>query len=227
MFNVTKEWSESYPNAHAGILVMGNVENPGVHSGLENRKQTLEMDLRAQFTGQDPHVLETLAPILAYNAYYKKFNKTYHVQGQLASIIFKAKTIPSQAALVEAMFMAELKNGLLTAGHDLDQLRLPVTLSIASGNEHYTLLRGQDQVTKAGDMLMTDQAGVISSIVYGPDQRTQINAATKNALFAVYAPGGVDTQAIQSHLQDIRDFVLVIAPQAKVRALEIYGALGA
>ena len=128
------------------------------------------------------------------------------------------------AALVEAMFMAELKNGLLTAGHDLDQLKLPVILSIASGNEHYTLLRGQDQVTKAGDMLMTYQAGVISSIVYGPDQRTQINAATKNVLFAVYAPDGVEIQAIQTHLQDIRDLVLVFAPQAKVQSLQIYAA---
>jgi DNA/RNA-binding domain of Phe-tRNA-synthetase-like protein len=223
MFSVTKEFSERYPTAHAGILVMENVENPSTHPALEERKQALEKQLRDRYSGQDPHCLETLAPISAYNAYYKQFNKTYHVQGQLVSVIYKEKPIPSVAALVEAMFMAELKNGLLTAGHDLDQLRLPVTLSAANGDEKYTLLRGQDQVTKAGDMFMADQAGVISSILYGPDQRTQINSNTKNVMFTVYAPDGIDTQSIQAHLQDIRDFVLIVSPDAKLKALQIFG----
>ncbi|MGD0707126.1 MAG: phenylalanine--tRNA ligase beta subunit-related protein [Anaerolineaceae bacterium] len=224
MFDITQEWSTSYPNAHAGILVMEQVENPATHSELEVRKQALENDLRAHFAGQDPHALEALAPIPAYSAYYKRFNKTYHVLGQLVSVVFKGKPIPSVASLVEAMFMAELKNRLLTAGHDLDQLRLPVALNVARGDEHYTLLRGQDQVLKAGDMMMADQAGIISSIVYGPDQRTQISAGTKNVLFAVYAPEGIDPQTIEAHLQDIRDLVLVVSPSATVKLLQVFGA---
>jgi hypothetical protein len=34
-------------------------------------------------------------------------------------VALKGKAIPRQAALVEAMFMAELENLILTAGHDL------------------------------------------------------------------------------------------------------------
>ena len=180
--------------------------------------------LRAQFAGQDRPALETFGPIPAYTAYYKRFNKTYHVQAQLASILFKGKSIPSVAALVEAMFMAEVKNALLTAGHDLDRLQLPITLGVARGEERYRLLRGQEQGCKAGDMMMADQAGVISSIVYGPDERTQITAATHNVLFAVYAPVGIDAEAVQAHLQDIRDYVLVVAPAAEVRSLRVAGA---
>lgn len=45
---------------------------------------------------------------------------------------------PSVAALVEAMFIAELKNLLLTAGHDLDAVELPLKLDIARGGERYT-----------------------------------------------------------------------------------------
>ena len=140
---------------------------------------------------------------------------------QLASIAFKRKAIPSVAALVEAMFMAEVKNCLLTAGHDLDRLQLPLTVGLAGGEESYTLLRGQPQGLKAGDMFMADRAGVISSILYGPDERTQITAATHNVLFAVYAPAGVDVQAVQDHLRDIRDYVLLVAPAAQVKALEV------
>jgi DNA/RNA-binding domain of Phe-tRNA-synthetase-like protein len=72
--------------------------------------------------------------------------------------------------------------------------------------------------------MMADQAGVISSVIYGPDQRTQISAATKNVLFAVYALAGIDTKTVQTHLQDIRDLVLIFSPQVKVQVLQVFGA---
>ena len=223
MFNVADLWKTTYPDAHAGILVMRGVDNPSTHTELENRKKDLEAQLRAQFGGQDRKALEAIPTVAAYNAYYKKFKKTYQVQGQLESVAFKERPIPSVAALVEAMFMAEIKNLLLTAGHDLDQLKLPVTLDVASGNETYTLLRGQEQTLKAGDMFMSDQEGVVASVVYGPDLWTQITAATRNVLFAVYAPAGIPREAVQAHLQDIRDYVLIVSPSAEVEMLQVFG----
>jgi len=223
MFDVTDIWRTTYPDAHAGILVIRNVHNPSAHSELESRKKELETQLRTQYSGQARKGIEAIPAITAYNAYYKQFKKTYHVQAQLESILFKDRSIPSVAALVEAMFMAEIKNLLLTAGHDLDKLQLPVTLSIAKGDENYTLLRGQEQALKAGDMFMADQTGVISSIIYGPDQRTQITAATRNVLFAVYAPAGISPEAVQAHLQDIRDFVFIVSPDATVEKLQVFG----
>lgn len=62
----------------------------------------------------------------AYAAYYKKFKKSYHVLAQLESVIFNGRWLPNTAALVAAMCMAELKNMLLIAGHDLDKITLPV-----------------------------------------------------------------------------------------------------
>jgi DNA/RNA-binding domain of Phe-tRNA-synthetase-like protein len=94
------------------------------------------------------------------------------------------------------MFMAEVQNMLLTAGHDFESLELPITLDVSRGDERYTLLRGQEQILKPGDMLMADRAGIISSILYGPDQRTQIKSSTRNVMFAVYAPQGIDEQAV-------------------------------
>jgi DNA/RNA-binding domain of Phe-tRNA-synthetase-like protein len=224
MFNVSEAWMVTYPDAHAGILTMQGVSNPATHPELESLKQDLESRLRAQFAGQDRSALDTFAAIPAYTAYYKQFKKTYPVQAQLESIAFKGKSLPSVAALVEAMFMAEIKNLLLTAGHDFDRLQLPVTLGVASGDESYTLLRGQEQTSKAGDMLIADQCGVISSIVYGPDQRTQISPETVNVLFAVYAPAGIEPSTVRAHLEDIRDNVLVVAPDAGVQTLQVFGA---
>ena len=225
MFQVSQNWKKAYPRALAGILAMRGVVNPPFHPGLEAQKQHLQDSLRLRFSGMDREAIAALPTIQAYTAYYKKFNKTYHVQLQLESVVFKGKSLPSVAALVEAMFMAEIDNLLLTAGHDLDTLQLPITLDVSEGNEHYMLLRGQAQTLKSGDMFMADQAGVISSILYGPDQRTQIKAGTCNVLFAVYAPPGIEAQVIQKHLDDIQNNVLLVSPQARTERLVVYSAI--
>ena len=65
--------------------------------------------------------------------------------------------------------------------------------------------------------------GIISNVIYGPDRRTQITADTRNVVFSVYAPTGIDDQTVLHHLQDIEKYVLVVAPQAQVELLEVYG----
>ena len=223
VFDVSLEWKSTFPEAHAGVLVMRDVGNPAKHSELEKRKLELEEQLRAQFAGQDRATLSSHPILQAYNTYYKRFKKSYHVQLQLESIAWKGKSIPSVSALVEAMFMAEMKNMLLTAGHDLDKLKLPLTLDVSKGVESYALMRGEQQILKPEDMFISDQSGVISSIIYGPDQRTQINADTRNVIFTVYAPAGINEQAVKKHLEDTRDYVMIIAPQAQVELLKVYG----
>jgi DNA/RNA-binding domain of Phe-tRNA-synthetase-like protein len=222
MFEVTSAWKSTYPNAHAGVLVMRAVSNPAHDPELESRKAALEEQLRAQYSGQDRATIASHPILRAYSEYYRQFKKTYHIQLQLESIVLKGKSIPRVAALVEAMFMAEMKDMLLTAGHDLDALQLPLTLDVATGTERYVLLRGEEQVLKAGDMMISDQMGVISSIVYGPDQRTQITPDTRNAIFTVYAPPGIDEQTVIQHLQNIQENVMVFAPQAQVELLKVY-----
>jgi DNA/RNA-binding domain of Phe-tRNA-synthetase-like protein len=200
---------------------MRNASNPARHAELEKQKAELEEQLRAQFAGQDRAAIASHPVLKVYGEYYKRYKKTYHVQLQLESIVLKGKSIPSVASLVECMFMAEVKNLLLTAGHDFDKLQLPLTLDVTQGTESYTVMRGVDQVVKAGDMMIKDQAGIISNIIHGPDQRTQITESTRNVAFTVYAPAGIDEQAVKKHLGDIRDYLLVIAPQAEVELLEV------
>jgi DNA/RNA-binding domain of Phe-tRNA-synthetase-like protein len=222
MLEVTSAWKFAYPGAHVGVLVMRTASNPAHDPGLERRKTALEGQLRAQFSGQDRATIASHPVLQAYANYYRQFKKTYHIQLQLESIVLKGKSIPSVAALVESMFMAEMQDLLLTAGHDLDVLQLPLTLDVATGTEEYMLLRGAQQLLKPGDMLIRDQMGIISSIIYGPDQRTQITPETRNVIFTVYAPPGIDEQTVTEHLQHIRENVMVFAPQASVDLLKVY-----
>ena len=223
MFNVTSSWKSAFPGAHTGLLVMRNVSNPAHHSELEKQKIELEEQLRVQFAGQDRAAIASHPVLQVYGEYYKRFKKTYHVQLQLESIVLKGKSIPSVAALVECMFMAEIKNMLLTAGHDLDTLQLPLTLDVTTGNESYIVLRGENQIVKPRDMMISDGLGIISDIIYGPDQRTQINLNTRNVVFTVYAPAGIDEERVIQHLEDIRNYVMVISPEAQVELLHVYG----
>jgi DNA/RNA-binding domain of Phe-tRNA-synthetase-like protein len=224
MFTISETWKITYTDAAVGVLAMRDVVNPDRHPALESRKAELENDLRARFSDYDRAALKALPTIQAYNAYYKRFKKTYHVLHQIESVALKGKSIPRVAALVEAMFMAELKNLLLTAGHDLEAAQGPIGVDVADGSERYIRLNGQEQVLKSGDMYIADSQGVLSSIIYGPDRRTQITSDTRQALFTVYAPAGIEKQAVRQHLQDIQANVELVAPEAEVVLLEVYGA---
>ena len=223
MFTVSRAWQVAYPGAAVGVLAMGDVANPKQHPELDQRKAALEARLRAQYAGYDRAALRDLPQLQAYHTFYKQFKKTYHVQLQLESIVFKGKSIPRVAALVEAMFMAELQDLLLTAGHDLDIVQSPVGIYVADGSERYLRINGQEQVLKAGDMYIADREDVLSSVIYGPDHRTQINPQTRRVLFTAYAPPGIGHSAVHDHLQNIRNNVQVVAPKAKVELLEVYG----
>jgi DNA/RNA-binding domain of Phe-tRNA-synthetase-like protein len=224
IFEVSETWRTAFPLAHVGVLVMHDVINPAHHADLDREKESLENQLRARFAGQTRGDLDQLPVLQAYAAYYKRFKKTYHVQLQLESIAFKGKPIPGVAALVEAMFMAEVKNMLLTAGHDLDTLHLPARLEVSQGDEIYTVMRGQPQQLKSGDMFIADRAGIISDILYGPDQRTQIQSTTRNVLFTGYAPAGIGAEAVSDHLHDIEHYVRVVSPEARVEMRHVFSA---
>jgi DNA/RNA-binding domain of Phe-tRNA-synthetase-like protein len=221
MFIVSDSWKEAYPVAAVGILAMGDVANPKHHPALDRQKEQLENELRSLFGSLDRAALKALPIIQAYNSYYKRFKKTYHVLLQLESVVLKGKSIPRVAALVEAMFAAELKNLLLTAGHDLEVLKPPLRIDVADGSENYTRIDGQEQTPQPKDMLIADTQGIISTVLYGADYRTRITSKTERVFFTVYAPPGIGEQSVYDHLQDIQAYVFLIAPEAEVELMEV------
>jgi DNA/RNA-binding domain of Phe-tRNA-synthetase-like protein len=184
---------------------------------FEARQSALLETLRGQFP--DAASLKDDPVLQAYAVYYRRFKKTYHVALQLETIACKGKPMPSTAVLVQCMFMAEMQNRLLTAGHDLGVIEAAggrVHVDVAQGDETYTLLRGTPQTIKASDLFMRDGAGVISSMIYGPDQRTQITPETSAALYTVYAPPGAGAERVRQHLDTIYEYVLLTSPGARV-----------
>ena len=221
---VTKEWKDAFPGASVGLLVMKNTVNPKNNPDLDNKMKEIEEEIRNNFSQSGREGIRELPTIRAYTEYYKKFKKTYHVMLQLESIALKNRNLPRISTLVSAMFAAELKNQLLTAGHDISKLQNPVVLNIANGNESYTGMGGKLQNLNPDDMFISDNVGVISSIIYGPDNRTPINPDTEGVLFTVYGPTGIRQEQIRNHLEDISSYVKLVSTDAVTDTLEIYSS---
>jgi DNA/RNA-binding domain of Phe-tRNA-synthetase-like protein len=220
MIEISERLKKVYPGAVVGVLAMQGAKNPARHGELENIGAAVETRLRNTFAAGGKPALKAHPVIAAYERYYKAFKKSYHVTLQLDSVIWKGRGVPSVSAVVKAMFIAELSNMLLTAGHDLEKVRLPLRLDVGGGTEMYAALGEEQRIVKEGDMFISDAAGVISSVIGGPDQRTSISADTKDLLFTVYAPPGIGEPIVRRHLEDIQRYVTTIAPDAATHCAE-------
>ena len=222
-FDLTDSWHETFPGAHIGVLLVGDVDNSVRDTPLEARKREIEADLRTQFAGRIRADLLELDVLGAYHAYYRRFDQTYHVQLQLESVVFKGKPLPNITPLVDANFMAELQTFVLTAGHDVDLLRGGLRVDVTRGGEAFTQLGGKVRTLKAGDMSMADETGIVCTVLHGQDAHTPISAQTRRALYVAYAPAGVPVNAVHHQLEIILMHVRLFAPDAVVEHLEVRG----
>lgn len=224
ILTVTPGWYAAHPGATYGLIALRGVQNPASHEGINAAAIELERSVRQRFSAEDRDVLRATPPLPAYAAYYKRWGQRYHVGMQLESVALKDKPIPRVAALVEAMFVSELGNLLLTGGHDLDQLSLPVVLDAGAGQE-FTAPNGKTLTVKDGDMFTADAEGrVLSAVITGPSDFARISPETASALFYAYGPPGISADAMSTHLDAIERNVRLISPDAVTVAREIISA---
>ena len=219
LFITDKSISETYPNASMGILIMRDVIVE-VKDNTALRDETLA-DIKEKYDGLSRNEIKALDPIQAYVAYYKKFGYSYHLMGQLESVLKGKKELSKEGGLLQTMFLWEIDSMLLTAGHDLSALKMPLRLKVADGTETYESISGKEATAVSGDMMLCDEDGPISTILRGPDKRTRITSSTKNVLFAIYAPPVVDKAYIENYLQKLERNIRTIAPNATTEVLQV------
>jgi len=220
----TPGWQSTFPGAIAAAVAFAGVANPAVSAELDAAKRALEAGLRDRWNGATRADLRA-NPILAlYDAYYRRFGQTYHVLMQIESIALKGKAIPSRAALVEAMFMAELETGILTAVHDLDRVSLPVAVEATTGEETYTRYDGVEERCKPGDQAMRDAGGILTSIIQGPTAHARVTPETTAALFCLYAPVGIARADVERHLDIVERNVRLVSPASEIVARTVLEA---
>ena len=217
----TSAWRAAHPDARIGILELAGVDNRKSSPELDARKRQIEQSLRGRFAGFSRAQFAALPVMCAYVRYYKSFDKTYHVLQQLESVVLKAKALPAVSPLVDANFAAELETLVLTAAHDADRLRAPVSIDVSREGDGITQMNGATKVLPAGDMIMRDAEGVACSILYGQDNRSPVTAATARALYISYAPPGVTDADVRRHLDAVLDYVRLAASACVVEQTTI------
>jgi len=194
---LTPELKTYYPEAVFGSLIVRDVPNRKKHEVLEERKRGLEREIREVYVD-----VEEDYTIQSYNAFFKRWGKTYPIEFQIKTVKGGGR-FPQVSVLVDSMFMAELKNRILTSGHDLDAIQGDLSFDVSEGRERYLKLNGKEQETKKNDVILRDEEGILASVLYGPARRTSITPETRNALYFAWCPYGMDGCAITSHLNDI------------------------
>ena len=71
-------------------------------------------------------------------------------------------------------------------------------------------------------MCIRDASGIVSSIVYGPDDRTRLSDATDAVVFTTYAPSAIGRDAVAAQLEVIASGVRAVSPAAIVESLEVF-----
>lgn len=221
---VTNEWRTAHPGAVIGLLEVSSVDNTRPSPELDTRKREIEAQLRERYQGFTRQDFLALPVIAAYEQYYKRFNKTYHVQLQLESIVLKGKNLPNVSPLVDANFAAEVQTLALTAGHDVDKLYAPVTIDVSKDGDQITQMNGETRPIRAGDMIMRDANGISCSIIYGQDNRSPISAGTTHALYVIYAPAGAPREAVESQLQKIEEHIRLFSPNVIIEQHRLLSA---
>jgi DNA/RNA-binding domain of Phe-tRNA-synthetase-like protein len=221
MIKVTDNWRSSHPGGAVGLLSMKIDRSLSQQAELDQKRIELEGQLRMQYQGIPRAEVRQLPVMNDYTQYYKRFKKSYHVLLQLDSICNKDRSIPHSEILVQAMFMAEMKSFILTAGHDLDQTSGTISIDSSLGTEVYRILRGDEVTCKKGDMLMADSQAVICTVIYGQDQRTRITKDTANVLYVMYVPPGIDPGVVEKHILDLEGNVLLSFPESQATMRQI------
>jgi len=222
--SATDEWRTSHPGAIIGLLELSGLENAGASGGLNERKREIEARLRERYKGFSRREFLSLPVLAAYDRYYSRFNKTFHVQLQLESIVLKGKNLPDVSPAVDANFMAEMETLVLTAAHDVAKLRGAIALDVSREGDRMTQMNGSSKAIRAGDMIMRDAEGICCSILYGQDDRSPISPATSRILYVAYAPAGVPAEAVDDQLRRVEENIRLFSPAASVEQHHLLSA---
>ena len=211
--SVTDDWRAAHPGAAIGLLELSGVENTDPALQLDDRKREIEARLRERYRGYSRQDFLALPVMAAYERYYKRFDKTYHVQLQVESIVLRGKDLPRVSPLVDSNFMAEMDTLVLTAGHDVAKLQGPIVIDVSREEDQITQMNGVTRAIRAGDMIMRDANGVSCSIIYGQDDRSPISSETSHVLYVAYAPTGVPAETVDAQLRNVEANIRLVSPE--------------
>lgn len=221
---IMNEVAQRHPGTIFGLMaVIGLDTTPDLDSWNTLREEETTI-FRSAWALYDRKNAVLRPPLNSYAAYYRQFKKTYPVLLQMESVLLKGKSIQSSSLAVETMFMAEVKHGLLVAGHDLEKLSGDYALNLSKGGESFTMVAGQLRTLKTDDLFMTSEDRILSTILEGQDYYTRLTEHSTGALYCVYGAGGITVMQMESFFTDLARYTRTAFPQASIEGGRVFQA---
>ena len=202
MIGRTDQLQSIYPATSFGILSITDF-HPCNHAAFHEIRQREIKRMESVFDNYARADFVKTEPICRYVDYFKKFKKTYFVLQQIESIFVKQQPFPEAFPVVQALFLSELKHGVLMAACDTDAMKNPFSFDVAGGEETFIGSRGMTITLKAGDMYLRDAEGIVISTIYGQDMRTRVTENSRNILFVIIGVEGIPRNTITVALTDL------------------------
>lgn len=222
MLKISDTVKELYPQIKFGIMVVQKNDDSENREDFKYVEQTELSKLKEQNKDYERKNFVKTEPACYYRKYYKKFNKTYPVLLQMESLLFKNSKIPDAGPFIEPMFLAEVKNLILTAGHDFEKIKFPLQIDAANGGEVFTGISNFNQTLVKDDLFLSDNKGVLSSIMNGPDYHTRISSNTKKVMYFVYGMEGLEEYQIMQHMKQIENYIKIYSPSSETTFMKLF-----
>lgn len=210
----TDRFHADHPGSRAAAIRYANLVQRETDA-FRVMKRDLEAYLREEFGSLSRSQLQAHPSLAPYEQYDKRFGQNYHVGMQIRSIAQKGKEIPERNPMIEAMFMTELRTGVLASVNDADRITFPISVDSTDGTEHYLRYDGVEESCKPGDQMMRDATGaILTSISQGPTATALVTDQTTSAIYSFYFPTGVTDQTIETAFAYLDTCIRSFAPDA-------------
>lgn len=220
------ETLRKYPEMIFSLMRADQIEAEPERAAWEDLKQRETRAFRAAWPVYERKTALNDPVLSGYADYFRQYKKTYPVLLQMESVLLKGREIKALTAAVEAMFLAEVKHGLLVAGHDADRLSGELVLDLARGGEILTVISGQERILKADDVFLSSGGHILSSVLEGQDYQTRLTENSASAIYCVYGFGGVGLKRMKDFFRDLESYLKTAWPRADIKAPEIFTASG-
>lgn len=200
-FRFTSETLQKFPHHKFGF---GIVRNTVVVDSNEDTKRILTdvyQKIRRKYT--DLNLSSLLISVSYITAQEKIGGKRFGYPYDQIQRVLDGSEIHNINNFVNTYMKYELLTNLSFSSYDLDGIEEEVLVSLAQEKESIILLGGKEVAIPKGDLVFRDKKSIFYSFTKGYADRTKLTKNTKNVLYTIDAPEGIDKRLVEENMKDL------------------------
>jgi DNA/RNA-binding domain of Phe-tRNA-synthetase-like protein len=183
-------------NAAFGLVVARNVDAQKLQQRISGIHEEM-LGIAAPAANRD-RITQRMA---AFEEFFANNGLRSPLSAQFEQV--QRKGLPQGIPLVQALLLAEMSTGLLMGAQDALAVQGDLVYDLARAGETFQGMRSEVQC-REGEIVLRDEAGVIASLLQGPDHRTRLGKSAKDVVFFVFAVPTITAQELWEGAEMVR-----------------------